>query len=183
VVLAGANDSNMGETQGKRQTLKGAKSASVQVGDGDEDWVAEQLRCGICLCTLHKPVTLAPCLHSFCTGRYSDWMRQQQAYPDCRAPCDQMGRSHTLHNVVTAFVVAHPEFLREQEEIERLDGKDRLSEALTRLGTHTPGGAGVVNHGVLGGGAAEERRESDGEGGYDVSEVVGRLRANESGLG
>ena len=36
VVLAGANDSNMGETQGKRQTLKGAKSASVQVGDGDE---------------------------------------------------------------------------------------------------------------------------------------------------
>jgi hypothetical protein len=28
-----------------------------------------------------------------------------------------VGRSHTLHNVVAAFVEAHPEFLREQEEI------------------------------------------------------------------
>ena len=39
VVLAKANDSNdskMGATQGKRQPLKGTKSASVQVGDGDE---------------------------------------------------------------------------------------------------------------------------------------------------
>jgi hypothetical protein len=39
-----------------------------------------------------------------------------------------------LHNVVAACMEAHPEFWREQEEIERLDDKDRLSEALTRLG-------------------------------------------------
>jgi E3 ubiquitin-protein ligase CHFR len=132
VIMAAANDSgdDMGATQGKRQLLKGTKSASVQVGNGDEGRVAEQLRCGICLCMLHKPVTLMPCLHSFCAGCCSDWMRQQQTCPDCRAPCGQVGRSHTLHNVVAAFVEAHPEFLREQEEIERLDGTDRLSEAL-----------------------------------------------------
>ena len=59
--------SNIGATQRKRQTLKGTRSASVQVGDGDEGRVAEQLRCGICLYTLHRPVTLVPCLHSFCT--------------------------------------------------------------------------------------------------------------------
>jgi hypothetical protein len=108
----------------------------VQVGGGDEGQVAEQLRCGICLCTLHKLVMLVPCLHNVCAGCYSDWMRQQQTCPDCRAPCGQVGRSNTLHNVVTAFVEAHPEFLREQEEIERLDGKDRLSEAVAHLGTH-----------------------------------------------
>jgi hypothetical protein len=70
VVLAGGNDpgENMGATQGKRQALKGRKSASVQVGDGGQGRSAEQLRCGICLCTLHKPVTLVPCLHSFCAG-------------------------------------------------------------------------------------------------------------------
>ena len=154
VVLAGGNDAvdTTGATQGKRQALKGRKSGSVQVGGGDEGRVAEQLRCGICLCTLHKPVTLVPCLHSFCAGCYSDWMRQQETCPDCRAPCGQVGRSHTLHNVVAAFVEAHPEFSREQEEIERLDGKDRLSEAVGRLGTHAPEGAGVVNHGALGGG-------------------------------
>ena len=79
---------------------------------------------------------------------------------------------------------AHPEFSREQEEIERLDGKDRLSEAVGRLGTHAPEGAGVVNHGALGGGGAEEEwSEEEEEEGYDVSELVGRLRANdESGL-
>jgi hypothetical protein len=44
----------------------------------------------------------------------------------------------TLDNVVSAFVEANSEFLREQEEIERLrlDDRDRLSEAFTRLGTH-----------------------------------------------
>jgi hypothetical protein len=54
VVLAGANDPSdtMGATQGKWQLLKGTKRASVQIGDGDEGRVAEQLRCGICLCTL-----------------------------------------------------------------------------------------------------------------------------------
>ena len=128
-----------------------------------------------------KPVKLVPCLLSFCAGCYSDWMHQQPMCPDCRAPCGQVERSHTLHNVVAAFVEAHPEFLREQE-VERLDGKDKLSEALTRLGMHAPGGEGVVNHGAWGGGAEEEWSESDEEGGYDVSEVLGRLRANESGL-
>jgi hypothetical protein len=93
VVLGGANDSGdtMGATQGKRQALKGTKSASVQVGSRVEGRVAEQLRCGICLCTLHKPVTLVPCLHNFCAGCYSDWMRQKQTCPDCRAPCGQVG--------------------------------------------------------------------------------------------
>jgi hypothetical protein len=93
-----------------------------------------------------------------------------------------VGHSHTLHNVVAAFVETHPELLWEQEEIERLDGKDRLSEALTHLGTHAPGGAGVVNHEALGGGADEEWSESEEEMEDDVSEVVQRLRANESGL-
>ena len=50
-------------------------------------------------------------------------MRQQETCPDCWAPSGQAGRSHTLHNVMEAFVEARPEFLREQEEIERLDGK------------------------------------------------------------
>jgi hypothetical protein len=108
----------------------------VQVGDRDEGRVAEQLSCGICLCTLHKPVTLVPYLRSFCAGCYNDWMRQQHTYPDWRALCGQMWWRHTLHNVVAAFVEAHPKSLREQEEIERLDGKGRLSEALARLGTH-----------------------------------------------
>jgi hypothetical protein len=154
----------------------------VKVGDGNEGRVAEQLRRDICLCTLHKPVTLVPCLHSFCAGCYSDWMCKQQTCPDCRAPCGQMGRSHRVHNVVAALVEAHPEFLREQEEIERLDGKDRLSEALARLGSHAPGGAGVVNHGDLCGGSEEEWSGSEEEGEYNVSEGVERLRANESGL-
>jgi hypothetical protein len=80
-----------------------------------------------------------------------------------------------LHNVVAAVVEAHLEFLLEQEEIGRLDDKDRLSEALIRLGTHAPGGAGVVNHGALCGGAEQEWSESDEEGRGDVSWLSRRL--------
>jgi hypothetical protein len=61
VLLTGANDygDDMGVTQEKRQPLKETKSVSMQVGDGDEGRVAEQLRCGNCLCTLRKPMMLA----------------------------------------------------------------------------------------------------------------------------
>jgi hypothetical protein len=96
-------------------------------------------------------------------------MHQQEMFPDYRAPCGQVGWNHMLHNVVAAFVEAHPKYLREQEEIERLDGKDRLSEAVGRLGTHAPGGAGVVNHGALGGGGAEgELGASEEEGNWNM---------------
>ena len=46
VVLPGANDSGdtIGATQGKRQLLKGTKSASMQVGDGEEGWVAVEVQ-------------------------------------------------------------------------------------------------------------------------------------------
>ena len=69
-------------------------------------------------------MTLVTCLQSFCAGCLSDWMRQQQTCRDRRTPLDKMGRSHTLFNVVAAFVEARPQFSREQEEIERLDAKD-----------------------------------------------------------
>jgi hypothetical protein len=52
------------------------------------------------------------------------------------------GQGGAEFNVESAFVEVHPDFLREQEEIDRLDDKDRLSEAVARLGTHASGGAG-----------------------------------------
>jgi hypothetical protein len=86
------------------QPVKPMNSVAVQASN--EARVAEKLRCGICLCMLHKPVTLVPYLHSFCAGCYSCWMRQQHTCPDCRGPVALVGRSHTLSNVVAASPVS-----------------------------------------------------------------------------
>ena len=43
----------------------------------------ESLNCGVCLEILYKPISLTPCLHNFCGGCYSEWMRNNKDCPMC----------------------------------------------------------------------------------------------------
>jgi hypothetical protein len=59
---------------GKEVAKEGSKDAAI----------LEQIKCGICLETLYKSVTLVPCQHNFCAGCYSECMEQSDACPHCR---------------------------------------------------------------------------------------------------
>ncbi|CAK9138367.1 unnamed protein product [Ilex paraguariensis] len=66
---------------------------------------AEHAKCSICLNIWHDVVTVAPCLHNFCNGCFSEWLRRCQdkhssvLCPQCRAIAQFVGRNHFLHNI------------------------------------------------------------------------------------
>ncbi|KAJ0040824.1 hypothetical protein Pint_27544 [Pistacia integerrima] len=65
----------------------------------------EHAKCCICLNVWHDVVTVAPCLHNFCNGCFSEWLRRSQdkratvLCPHCRAVVQFVGRNHYLRNV------------------------------------------------------------------------------------
>lgn len=40
------------------------------------------IRCSFCIEIMYKPVSLIPCLHSFCGGCYADWMLKKNTCPE-----------------------------------------------------------------------------------------------------
>jgi E3 ubiquitin-protein ligase CHFR len=49
-----------------------------------DDKLKDELTCNICFEIYHKPVSMIPCLHSFCGGCLSDWIKKSKECPFCR---------------------------------------------------------------------------------------------------
>ncbi|KAI7752147.1 hypothetical protein M8C21_012475, partial [Ambrosia artemisiifolia] len=66
---------------------------------------SDHAKCSICLNIWHDVVTVAPCLHNFCNGCFSEWLkRSQQKHaivlcPHCRSAVQFVGRNHFLHSI------------------------------------------------------------------------------------
>ncbi|KAK9231584.1 hypothetical protein WN943_021822 [Citrus x changshan-huyou] len=87
----------------------------------------EHAKCCICLNIWHDVVTVAPCLHNFCNGCFSEWLRRSQEKrstvlcPHCRAVVQFVGRNHYLHNIEQSILQAHSSLRRSDEEVALLD--------------------------------------------------------------
>ncbi|KAL6595689.1 hypothetical protein ACP70R_048029 [Stipagrostis hirtigluma subsp. patula] len=91
----------------------------------------ENAKCSICLNLWHDVVTVAPCLHNFCNGCFSEWLRrssansrdknQSAACPQCRTSVQSVGRNHFLHNIEEAILQAFSSLQRSDEEIALLE--------------------------------------------------------------
>ncbi|GKV49101.1 hypothetical protein SLEP1_g55868 [Rubroshorea leprosula] len=83
----------------------------------------EHAKCSICLNIWHDVVTIAPCLHSFCNGCFSEWLKRSQKKqrgvlcPQCRAVVRFAGRNHFLHNIEEGLLQADPLLRRSDEEV------------------------------------------------------------------
>ncbi|KAJ6766273.1 UBIQUITIN LIGASE PROTEIN CHFR [Salix purpurea] len=88
---------------------------------------AEHAKCSICLNVWHDVVTVAPCLHNFCNGCFSEWLRRSQERhasvlcPQCRAVVQFAGRNHFLRNIEEDVLQADSSLKRSDEEITLLD--------------------------------------------------------------
>ncbi|KAG5041353.1 hypothetical protein JHK85_013829 [Glycine max] len=62
-------------------------------------------KCSICLNLWHDVVTVAPCLHNFCNGCFSEWLRRSKERhsavlcPQCRAVVHFAGKNHFLRTI------------------------------------------------------------------------------------
>lgn len=87
----------------------------------------EHAKCSICLNIWHDVVTVAPCLHNFCNGCFSEWLRRSQEKhssvlcPQCRAVVQYVGRNHFLHNIEEDIVQSDSSLKRCDEEVALLD--------------------------------------------------------------
>ncbi|KAL8126544.1 hypothetical protein AgCh_013716 [Apium graveolens] len=87
----------------------------------------EHAKCSICLNIWHDVVTGAPCLHNFCNGCFSEWLRRSQEKhssvlcPQCRAVVQFVGRNHFLHNIEEDILQSDSSLKRPDEELAILD--------------------------------------------------------------
>lgn len=96
----------------------------------------EHAKCCICLSVWHDVVTVAPCLHNFCNGCFSEWLRRSQKKhsnvlcPQCRAVVHFVGRNHFLHSIEEDVLKADDSLKRSVEEIAVLDSYASIKSPL-----------------------------------------------------
>ncbi|XVF58928.1 hypothetical protein PTKIN_Ptkin07bG0105600 [Pterospermum kingtungense] len=87
----------------------------------------EHAKCSICLNIWHDVITIAPCLHNFCNGCFSEWLKRSQKKhssvlcPQCRAVVQFAGRNHFLRNIEENILKADPSLRRSNEEVALID--------------------------------------------------------------
>ncbi|EPS71411.1 hypothetical protein M569_03344, partial [Genlisea aurea] len=87
----------------------------------------EHAKCPICLNVWHDVVTVAPCLHNFCNGCFSEWLKRCQdkhsriLCPHCRAVVQFVGRNHFLHTIEEDILLSDSSLRRSNEELALLD--------------------------------------------------------------
>ena len=62
--------------------------------------MGEQFDCGICYMTMYEPVTLMPCLHSYCGGCFSDWITRSKDCPNCREAVSEVKKNSFLNSLI-----------------------------------------------------------------------------------
>lgn len=96
----------------------------------------ENTKCSICLNIWHDVVTVAPCLHNFCNGCFSEWLKRSQKQqksvicPQCRAVVLSVGRNHFLHNIEEAVLQTLSSLRRSIEELALLDAHASIESNL-----------------------------------------------------
>ncbi|KAH6812619.1 RING/U-box superfamily protein [Perilla frutescens var. frutescens] len=96
----------------------------------------EHTKCSICLNVWHNVVTAAPCLHNFCNGCFSEWLKRCQERrssvqcPQCRAIVQFVGRNHFLHCIEEDILQSDYSLRRSDAELALLDSCSLIKSPL-----------------------------------------------------
>lgn len=85
--------------------------------------ICEELNCGICLELIHNCVTLTSCLHNFCGGCISDWLKKKDC-PLCKAPITSAKKNAQLNNIIQTIIKREPSKQRPTADLAQLDERD-----------------------------------------------------------
>ncbi|XP_067686122.1 E3 ubiquitin-protein ligase CHFR-like [Haliotis asinina] len=119
-----------GEKEEKKSEEKATaeeKSKAAKDPPIEADAMAETLMCIICQELLHDCISLQPCMHSFCSGCYSEWMDRSNECPSCRLKVERINKNHIVNNLVEAYLKEHPDRKRPEEDIKELDAKNKIT--------------------------------------------------------
>lgn len=72
------------------------------------DMMADQFDCGICYMIMHQAVTLMPCLHTYCGGCFSDWLKRSKDCPNCRDPVVMVKKNALVNSSIESYLLVNP---------------------------------------------------------------------------
>lgn len=113
--------------------------ASAKMDDSTADALDEDLTCAVCRMIYHRPMSMLPCLHTFCAPCISGWLDKGSTQcPECRAELTQVRPNHKLASVIETITKAKPDLKRSATEIADLDKRNTLpiSGKVVRKGKH-----------------------------------------------
>ena len=62
--------------------------------------MGDQFDCGICYQIMHQAVTLMPCLHTYCGGCFSDWLKRSKECPNCREEVITVKKNSMINSTI-----------------------------------------------------------------------------------
>jgi len=62
--------------------------------------IVGHLECSVCLETLNKPMTVSPCMHSFCKACIEEYRKFNNNCPMCRQTIDVCNMNTTLAGII-----------------------------------------------------------------------------------
>jgi E3 ubiquitin-protein ligase CHFR len=100
------------------QQLKPKTTATALIDD---------LSCSICRTVYYRPVTVIPCLHSFCGHCVSAWLKTgSKDCPECRTKMREVRPSHKLTSLVDELVKTRPEHGKSAEDRKLYDAENTI---------------------------------------------------------
>ena len=107
-----------------------------------DDDMKQTMTCAICQSIFHTPVSLIPCMHSFCGGCYGPWKKKSEDCPTCRSRVEAVHVHHQLMSAADAYLNANPEEKRDLDDLKDLDDefaklKPLLAKPLQKSYSHS----------------------------------------------
>lgn len=62
-----------------------------------------------------------PCLHTFCGGCFSDWMKRAKDCPSCREPVTEVKKNSLVNSLIENYLQLNPNLKRDSKDIENLE--------------------------------------------------------------
>lgn len=114
---ADAGDDDDDDGDGGVTPVKRAASAKKRPKMRDD------LTCGICQDVFHQPITLWPCMHTFCGGCLASWLDRSEDCPMCRVHVEALRPNLPVRNVADTFLEENPDMRRDAVELADMDKK------------------------------------------------------------
>ena len=66
----------------------------------DEESIADQVKCSLCLEVMYKPISLQPCTHNFCGGWFSGWIKTHNDCPEWKGKIKHIKQNRMLISMI-----------------------------------------------------------------------------------
>ncbi|CAF0730249.1 unnamed protein product [Didymodactylos carnosus] len=88
----------------------------------------EVLTCACCQEIMQNPLSLEPCLHTFCADCYQSWEAIQRTCPQCRQKVIGKKKNFLVNNMIEIYLKSFPHKRPEPKPVENIDSNNKNNQ-------------------------------------------------------